>query len=97
MLIDKGLTSGSVVTIKLVNGEELIAKLVEETASGYKISKPLTLSAGPKGLGMVPFLFTVDHERDVIINKESVMVIATTEQEFANQYTQGTTGIAMVG
>jgi len=97
MLIDKGLTSGSIVTMKLVNGEELIAKLVEETNLGYKISKPLTLSAGPKGLGMVPFLFTVDQEKDILINKESVMVITTTEQEFANQYTQGTTGIAMVG
>ena len=97
MLIDKGLTPGSVVTMKLVNGEELIGKLVEESNLGYKISKPLTLSAGPKGLGMVPFLFTVDQEKDILILREAVMVITTTESEFANQYTQGTTGIAMVG
>ena len=97
MLIDKGLTEGSVVTIKLVNGEEILAKLVETTATGYKISKPLTLSAGPKGLGMVPCLFTVDHEKDLTIDKSAVMVIVNTEQEFANQYTQGTTGIAIAG
>jgi DhnA family fructose-bisphosphate aldolase class Ia len=97
MLIDKGLTEGSVVTIKLMNGEEILAKLVETTATGYKISKPLALSAGPKGLGMVPFLFTVDHEKDLTIDKSAVMVIVNTEQEFANQYTQGTTGIAIAG
>ncbi len=97
MLIDRGLREGTVVTLKLVNGEELLAKLVEVTATGYKISKPLTLSAGPKGLGMVPFMFTVDHEKDLTVDKSAVMVIAPTEQEFANQYTQGTTGIAMVG
>jgi hypothetical protein len=97
MLIDKGLTDGSVVTIKLVNGEEIIAKLVETTATGYKISKPLTLSAGQRGLGMVPFLFTVDHAKDLTIDKSVIMVIANTEQEFASQYTQGTTGIAIAG
>ncbi len=97
MLIDKGLSAGSVVTMKLINGEEIMAKFLEETAAGYKISKPLSLSAGPKGLGMVPFLFTVDHEKDMTINKSTVMVITTTEQEFANQYTQGTTGIAIAG
>lgn len=97
MLIDKGLTSGSVVTMKLVNGEELIAKLVEETSLGYKISKPLSLSAGPKGLGMVPFMFTVDQEKDLVINKDAIMAITTTDKEFAMQYTQGTTGIAIAG
>lgn len=97
MLIDKGLSAGSVVTMKLINGEEIMAKLVEETATGFKISKPLSLNAGPKGLGMIPFLFTVDHEKDVVINKSAVMAITTTEQEFANQYTQGTTGIAIAG
>ncbi len=97
MLIDKGLSAGSVVTMKLINGEEIMAKFLEETATGYKISKPLSLSAGPKVLGMVPFLFTVDHEKDMTINKSTVMVITTTEQEFANQYTQGTTGIAIAG
>jgi len=46
---------------------------------------------------MVPFLFTVDHEKDLTIDKSAVMVIVNTEQEFANQYTQGTTGIAIAG
>ncbi len=97
MLIDKGLSEGTVVTIKLVNGEEIMARFLEETATGYKVSKPLTLSAGPKGLGMVPFLFTADPEKNIVLDKASVMVIVPTETEFANQYTQGTTGIAMVG
>lgn len=97
MLIDKGLSEGTVVTIKLVNGEEIMAKFIEDTATGYKISKPLTLSAGPKGLGMVPFLFTADPEKHLVLDKSSVMVIIPTEQEFANQYTQGTTGIAIAG
>ena len=95
MLIDKGVTIGEVVTIKLTSGEELIAKLVEEQASAYKISKPLVLSMNQKGLGMIPFLFTVNPDKDIKINKTAVVTIETTDSEFANQYLAGTTGIAM--
>lgn len=95
MLIDKGVTIGEVVTIKLTSGEELIAKLVEEQTLAYKISKPLVLSMNQKGLGMIPFLFTVNPDKDIKINKTAVVTIETTDNEFANQYIAGTTGIAM--
>ena len=59
MLIDKGISAGSVVTLKLVSGEEIIAKYVEDSSDSIKISKPMSLSMSPKGLGMMPFAFTV--------------------------------------
>ena len=40
MLIDKGVSAGEVVTLKLTSGEELVARLNEETATHYKLSKP---------------------------------------------------------
>jgi hypothetical protein len=95
MLIDRGMSSGEVVSIKLVTGEEIIAKLIEETATDYKISKPMVLSVGQQGMGMIPMMFTVDPEKDLKINKSSVIVVSNTETQFANQYLQGTTGIAM--
>jgi hypothetical protein len=81
--------------LKLTSGEEIIAKLVEETPKGYKISKPLVLSMTQQGIGMMPFIFTANSDKDVLINYGAVAVVTTTEQQFANQYTQGTTGIAM--
>lgn len=95
MLIDKGITIGEVVTIKLTSGEELVAKLVEEQANTYKVSKPLVLSMNQKGMGMIPYLFTVNPDKDIKINKNTIVVIETTESDFANQYLSGTTGIAM--
>jgi hypothetical protein len=95
MIIDKGVVSGEVITLKLTSGEEIIAKLVEETPKGYKISKPLVLSMTQQGIGMMPFIFTANSDKDVLINYGAVAVVTTTEQQFANQYTQGTTGIAM--
>jgi hypothetical protein len=41
MLIDKGVTSGEVVTIKLTSGEELVARLDTETDTFVKLSKTM--------------------------------------------------------
>lgn len=95
MLIDKGAVIGEVVTLKLTSGEELVTKLVEEGPLHYKISKPLVLSMTQKGIGMVPYLFTVSPDKDIKINKGTVVVIEATDKEFADQYLSGTTGIAM--
>lgn len=95
MLIDKGIAAGEVVTMKLTSGEEIVTKLVEETATGYKISKPLVLSMGPQGVGMMPYLFTGNPDKDLTLNQSSVTVITTTEKQFADQYIQGTTGIKL--
>ena len=95
MLIDKGVAAGEVVTIKLTSGEELVTKLVEENALFLKVSKPMVLSMTAQGIGMMPYLFTVDNNKDIRINKGTVTVIEATEKQFADQYLSGTTGIKL--
>ncbi len=96
MLIDKGVTEGEVITIKLTSGEELIGKLVEEGPMHYKVSKPMVLTAGQQGLGMAPYLFTVNPEKDIKISKSTVTVCEATDKQFADSYISGTTGIKLV-
>jgi hypothetical protein len=95
MLIDKGVTTGEVISLKLSSGEEIIAKLEEETSTGYKVSKPLVLSMNNQGMGMVPFMFTANAEKDITLNKTAVAAITTCDKMFADQYIQGTTGIKL--
>lgn len=95
MIIDKGVTIGEVVTLKLTSGEELIGKLVEEMPAAYRLSRPLVLSMSQKGIGMIPYLFTVNPDKDIKVNKTAVVVAEATEKEFADQYLQGTTGIKL--
>lgn len=91
--IDKGVTVGEVVTIKLTSGEEVIASLLEETDKYVKVSKPRVLTAAQGGLGMAPYLFTVDPDKAIKIFKGTVVALEATDKESASSYTQGTTGI----
>jgi hypothetical protein len=95
MLIDRGVTAGEVITLKLTSGEELVARLVEEGNDFYKLSKPSVIGMSPKGPALMPYLFTVSPEKDIKLSKTAVAVVAASDKEFADQYMQGTTGIAM--
>jgi hypothetical protein len=93
MIIDKGVSPGEVVTIKLTSGEELIASLVEETDKYIKVSKPRVLAAAQGGIGMAPYLFTVDPDKTIKIAIATVVVLEPTEKESASSYTKATTGL----
>lgn len=95
MLINKGFSSGDVVSIKLVNGDELIARYEEETSTTIKINKPLAITAGAQGLGMIPWVFLGETET-YTLNRDHVFVIVPSKKDAADQYMQGTTGIALV-
>jgi hypothetical protein len=95
MLIDKGASVGEVITLKLTSGEEIVAKLVEETEFFYKLAKPMVIGHGPKGPGLMPYLFTVHPDKDIKLQKSTVTVVEATDKGFADQFIQTTTGIAL--
>ena len=95
MLIDKGVTIGEVVTLKLTSGEELVAKLVDDGPMHYKLSHPQVIGMGPKGPGLMPYLFTVSPDKEVRLNKGTVVMIEATDKALADQFIQSTTGIAL--
>jgi len=94
MLISKSLKEGDVVTIKTTAGEEIVARLVSDGPLGVVVTKPLCLTATKDGIGLVPFLFTVDETIEITINKSSIMVLAPTIKDAADTYMTKTTGIA---
>ena len=95
MLIDKGVAVGEVITIKLTSGEELVAKLVEDQVMYYKLAHPMVIAMSPKGPALMPYLFTVDPGKEVRITKSVVAVAEATDKQFADQFIQQTTGIAL--
>lgn len=95
MLIDKGVSAGEVVTLKLTSGEELVARLDAETETHYKLTKPMVIGMGQQGPGLMPYLFTVSPDKTIPLLKSTVTVAVTSDKVFADQYMQSTTGIAL--
>lgn len=96
MIIDKGITVGEVITLKLTSGEELVAKLVEETATHYKLNRPMVIGMGQKGPGLMPYLFTVHPDKAIKLAKITVTVVEATDEAFAKQFLEQTSGIKLV-
>lgn len=96
MLINKGFSQGETITIKMITGEEILARFQEETDKGFKINRPMVLSASQQGIGMMPYLFTVHPDQDITLNYTSVVLATLTDPDFAKQYIQATSGIKIV-
>lgn len=96
MLIDKGVAVGEVITLKLTSGEELVAKLAEETDAFYKLSRPMVIGMGEQGPGLMPYLFTVHPDKEVKLQKSTVTVAEATDKVFAKQFLESTSGIKLV-
>jgi hypothetical protein len=85
--------ANEIITMKLITGEEIITKYLEDAGFNYKVHKPLVLSVTPQGVAMTPFLFTAEIEGSIEIPKSAVIAATPTEKSTAGQYIKGTTGI----
>ncbi len=95
MLIETPYKNGDAITIKLTSGEEIVARLEEETNEGLKVSKPMSLTATQEGIGLAPYVFTISPETAFVIKSHAVVCVAKTIEEMATQYIQNTTGLAV--
>ncbi len=96
MLINRGVTRGEVITLKLTSGEEIVAKLSEETDTHYKLSRPMVIGQGPQGPGLMPYLFTVSPDKVIGLLKTTVTVAEGTDEMFAKQFLESTSGIKLI-
>jgi hypothetical protein len=94
MLINKGFSAGDVVSIKLINGDEIISKFEKEDTDTITISRPLALTMNGQGLGMIPWVF-LGKDSSVTISKTNTFFVVESKGEAAKQYLEGTTGIAL--
>jgi hypothetical protein len=87
---------GDIVSFKLVNGDEIVAKVVNDANDEFVLAKPCTVLPGPKGIGLVQSLFTADVDKKVHINRSHVIMHGPSIKEMRDHYIQTTTGIQPV-
>lgn len=98
MLISKStkIDAGDIVSFKLVNGDEIVAKVEEVGTNEYTLNKPCVVVPSQQGLGLMQALFSTDVNVSVQLNKQHVMMSAPTLDQMQNHYIQTTTGIQPV-
>ncbi len=96
MLVTNKYDKDTIVTFKLVNGDEIVAKVIEESDDTFTVGKPCTVMPSQKGIGLIQSLFTSELEKNIILDKRHVMMHCKTAKEVENYYIQTTTGIQPV-
>lgn len=93
MLIETPYKIGDTVSIKLSSGEELISRLDDESNESVTLRKPLMVVGSSQGLGLAPFMFTVDSDAKLKIHTRNITCIHKTNDDMSKQYISSTTGI----
>ena len=95
-MLSEKVDSNKVMSIKLITGEEIIARIAEETQTTYKLTKPLCMIATPQGgFGLAPAVFSIPPTDSVMLNKSAVAIYGATDSDIANQYLAKTTGLTL--
>lgn len=94
MLVNKSrLVVGDIVAFKIVNGDEIIGKLVQEDADSYEVDRPCTVVPSQQGIGLIQSMFTADPKITINISKAHVIMYAPVIPQMESHYITTTTGI----
>ena len=88
-------TTGSVMTIKLNSGEELIAKITSNADEhGFiYITDPVSIAPAQNGMQMIPSMFTAEPGSPVTLNTNNISMSSVTEDGIKMKYIEAVTGI----
>lgn len=95
MLLEKPLQANDVISIKLLTGEEMIARFQSETENELVVTKASVIAANPNGMGLLPWMLSAS-PREIKLNKQTVIAFAKTEKEISDKFTEMTSEIKMI-
>lgn len=96
MLIKKGYSANDIVTFKIMNGDELVASVVNEHDDHYVIAQPMSVVPSQQGIGLMQALFSIEPKSEVVLKKDHVMLHNKTIDAIADHYRELTTGIKTI-
>lgn len=80
-------------TLKLVTGEEIIARVLKE-GDCWKLNHPVMSIQTPQGMGLMQYCLTSADE-EMTIDAKHIMLMLDTRKEIADQYLQQVTGLSL--
>lgn len=93
MIINTPYKANDAITLKLMGGDEVVARFVEEDQNTITVQKPLALVASQQGMALAPYAFTIDLDAKLKLNKNTIVFVHKTQSDMAKQYMASTSGI----
>ena len=96
MLVSKKYSQGDIISFKVVTGDEIVARIVNDDDASFQIEKPCTVMPSPQGIGLIQSLFTADADKNITLDKQHVIMNAPSIDAMQKHYIKTTTGIEPV-
>lgn len=93
LLSNESIKAGDICSFKLVNGDEIVAKVKEVNGDSYRLERPFAAMVTQQGLALVPVTITGTDTVVVDVDSKHIMMKFATAKEVADHYVQQTTGI----
>ncbi len=97
MLKENSFKENDIIVLRIIGGDEVIAKFVSDNEDVITVKKPLALGMTQNGLGMQQQVIMGNMESPFHINKSAIITVQVANQGAQDNYIQGTTGIKPAG
>lgn len=84
---------GKVYSIKVMSGEEIVAKVKKVTNTGYILESPVVIIVTQQGMQFIPAMLSTAVDIEGIINQTGIIMIARTRNDVEVAYIEASTGI----
>src|SRR5271154_1174560 len=82
---------GEVVALKMISGEEVIARIVRRDEDGLIVNQPASLAQTPDGkLTLTPFAMCGDLDAESLIFSKTIMLMSRPRKEMEENYNKAT-------
>jgi hypothetical protein len=94
MLIQTPIKLNDIVTVKMIGGDEVVGKLLDERTEDYiELSKPLVVMMGQQGFGLAPYILTAGPDTNAKLSRSHVITVVKTFDQVSKEYIKQTTGL----
>lgn len=87
------LKTNDIVTLKLVGGDEVVAKLTGISDDTFELSKPLLIMMAQQGFGLMPYILTAEDKGSIRISTQHVICSTLTMKSVKSEYIKQTTNL----
>jgi len=95
MLLEK-IQTNEVYCFKLVNGDEVIARLESSDNDNFTLNKPTTLVPSSQGIGLMQSMIAMKQDSTVKVSRSHIIMYSEVDPRMRDHYIQTTTGIQPV-